>query len=338
MCGDRSLNSEEQAMTIAVRRFFRLAAAVTAFSVLPSGGHAQVYPARPVHVVVGFAAGGPGDALARIMGQWLQERLGQPFIIENRPGASSNVATEAVVNSPPDGHTLLLVVTANAINATLFERLNFNFIRDIAPVAGISRDPNALVVNPSVPAKTFGEFVAYAKANPGEISIASPGRGTPAHVAGELLKIMAGIDLIQVPYRGAAPALTDVLGGQVQAYIGAGSGSLESVKAGRLRALAVTSDRRWQALPDVPTIGEFLNGYEASTWFGIGAPKNTPVEIVDKLNKEINAGLANEALKARISDLGGTVLPGSPADFGRLIAQETEKWAKVVKASGVKSD
>ena len=325
-------------MMIAVRRFFCLAAAVTAFSALPGVGHAQVYPARPVHIVVGFAAGGPGDALARVMGQWLQERLGQPFIIENLPGASSNVATEAVVNSPPDGHTLLLVVTANAINATLFEQLNFNFVRDIAPVAGISRDPNALVVNPLVPAKTFGEFVAYAKANPGKISIASPGRGTPAHVAGELLKIMAGIDLIQVPYRGAAPALTDVLGGQVPVYMGAGSGSLESIKAGRLRVLAVTSDRRWQALPDVPTIGEFLNGYEASTWFGIGAPKNTPLEIVDKLNKEINAGLEDDALKARISNLGGTVLPGSPAEFGRLIAQETEKWAKVVKSSGVKPD
>jgi len=325
-------------MMTTMPRFLYLVAAATALSAFSPVGHALVYPARPVHIVVGFAAGGPGDVLARVMGQRLQERLGQPFVIENRPGASSNVATEAVVNAAPDGHTLLLIVTANTINATLFEQLNFNFIRDIAPVAGISRDPNTLVVNPSVPAETFGEFIAYAKANPGKISIASPGRGTPAHVAGELLKIMAGVDLIQVPYRGATPALTDVLGGQVQVYMGAGSGSLESVKAGRLRALAVTSERRWQALPDIPTIGEFLHGYEASTWFGIGAPKNTPVEIVDKLNKEINAGLADDALRARISQLGGTVLPGSPADFGRLIAQETEKWANVVKSFAVKPD
>jgi tripartite-type tricarboxylate transporter receptor subunit TctC len=326
-------------MRVAGRRFLGLVVAFAALSALSGLGRAEIlYPTRPVRIVVGFAAGGPGDVLARIIGQSLQERLGQPFIIENRPGASSNLATEAVVNAAPDGYTLLMVVSANAINATLFEKLNFDFVRDIAPVAGISREPNLLVVNPSIPAETLGDFIAYAKANPGKISIASPGKGTPAHMAGELLKIMGSVGLVQVPYRGATPALTDVLGGQTQAYFGAGSGSLEHVRAGRLRALAVTSERRWHALPGIPTVGELLPGYEASTWFGIGAPKNTPIEIIDKVNRAINAGLADDKLKSRISDLGGTVLPGSPGDFGRLITEETNKWAKVVSSSGIKPD
>jgi tripartite-type tricarboxylate transporter receptor subunit TctC len=318
-------------------RSIYLAAVIIAF--VSSVGRAEFqYPTRPVRIVVGFAAGGPADVLARIVGQWLQERLGQPFVIQNRPGASSNTATEAVVNTAPDGYTLLLVVSANAINASLFDKLEFNFIRDIAPIAAISREPNLLVVNPSVPAASFGELVAYARTNPGKISIASPGTGTPAHMAGELLKIMAQVDVVQVPYRGAAPALADVLGGQVHVYLGAGSGSLELVRAGKLRALAVTGERRWHALPDIPTVAEFFPGYEASTWFGIGAPRNTPVEIIDRLNNEINAGLADDRLKSRIAEFGGTALAGSPADFSRLIDEETEKWAKVVKSSGMRPD
>jgi tripartite-type tricarboxylate transporter receptor subunit TctC len=315
-----------------------LAAVAAALLLVGGVTQAETYPTRSVHIIVGFAAGGPGDALARIVGQWLQERLGQPFVIENRPGASNNLATEAVVNAAPDGHTLLLVVSANAINTTLFEKLSFDFARDIVPVAAISREPNVLVVGSSMPANSFGEFVAYAKANPGKISIASPGRGTPAHMAGELLRVMAGADVVQVPYRGAAPAITDVIGGQVHAYVGAGSGSLTAVRAGKLRALAVTGASHWHALPDVPTVAEFLPGYEASTWFGIGAPRYTPSEIVNRLNNEINAGLVDDKLRGRIAELGGAVLPGSPADFAKLIAAETEKWARVVNSSGVKPD
>ena len=276
------------------------------------------------------------DIVARLIGQWLSERLGQPFIIENRPGAGSNIATEAVVRAPPDGYTLLLVGPPNAINATLYDKLNFNFIRDIAPVASIVRVPNVMVVNPSVPAKTVPEFIAYAKANPGKINMASAGIGSSAHVAGELFKMMTGVDMVHVPYRGAAPALTDLLGGQVQVCSPRMPASIEYIKAGKLRALAVTTATRSEALPDVPTVGEFVPGYEASSWYGVGAPKNTPAEIVDKLNKEINAALADPKIKARLADLGGTALAGSPADFGKLIADETEKWGKVIRAANIK--
>jgi len=272
------------------------------------------------------------------MGQWLSERLGQQFVIENRPGAGSNIGTEAVVRAPPDGHTLLLAASANAINATLYDKLNFNFIRDIAPVAAINREPLIMLVNPSFPAKTVPEFIAYARANPGKINMASAGNGTPAHVSGELFKMMTGVDMVHVPYRGAGPALTDLLGGQVQAMFPGMSSSIEHVRAGKLRALAVTTASGSDALPDIPTVSDFIPGYEASTWSGIGAPKGTPAEIIDKLNKEINAGLVDPKVKARLANMGSTALPGSPADFGKLIAEETEKWAKVVKFSGAKPD
>ena len=321
------------------RQFLRLAAGAAA---LPAGrqiARAQAYPSRPVRIVVGFAAGGPNDILARLMGQGLSERLGQPFVIENRPGASSNIGTEAVVRAPADGYTILLAGTTSAINATLYDKLNFNFMRDIAPVASIMRVPNVMEVNPSVPAKTVPEFIAYAKANPGKISMASSGNGAPSHVAGELFKVMAGVNLVHVPYRGAGPALTDLLGGQVQIYFAPTPGSIEYITSGKLRALAVTGATRSEVLPDIPTVGEFVAGYEASTWFGIGAPKNTPAGVVDKLNTEINAGLADAKLRARLSKLGGgTILAGSPADFGKLIADETKKWAEVVKVAGLKPE
>ena len=273
------------------------------------------------------------------MGQWLSERLAQQFIVENRPGAGSNIAAEAVVKSPPDGYTLLMVATPNAINATLYEKLSFNFIRDIAPVAGIIQVPNVMVVNPSVPAKTISEFIAYAKANPGKLTMASPGIGTSGHISGELFKLMAGVNLLHVPYRGGAPAVNDLIGGQVQLFFSPLPTMTEYFQAGTLRALAVTGATRADALPDIPTVGEFVAGYEASTWFGIGAPKNTPAEIVDKLNNEINAGLADAKLRARLSQLGGgMILGGSPADFGKLIADETAKWAKVVKFTGMKPE
>jgi len=296
---------------------------------------AQTYPSRPVRIIVGFSPGGATDILARLMGQWLSEKLGQPFIIENRPGGGTNMATEAAVRAPADGYTLLMVGTTQAINATLYDKLNFDLIRDIAPVAGVLRGPYVLVVNPSVPARTVPEFIAYAKANPGKINIASPGNGTPPHVAGELFKMMAGVSLVHVPYRGAGPALTDLLGGQVQVTLGS-IASIEYVRAGKLRALAVTTATRSEALPDLPTVGEFVPGYEASGWYGIGAPKNTPTEIVDKLNKETNAALADPKMKARLLDLGGTPMPMTPADFGKLIAEETEKWAKVIRAANIK--
>ena len=270
------------------------------------------------------------------MGQWLSERLGQPFIIENRPGGGGNIGTEAVVRAPADGYTLLLVGTFNAINATLYDKLNFNFIRDIAPVAGIIRGAYVLVVNPSVPAKSVPEFIAYAKANPRKLNMASAGTGTGPHIAGELFKMMAGVDMVHVPYRGGGPALTDLLGGQVQVYFPTTVASIGYIRAGRLRALAVTTATRSDALPDIPTVGEFVPGYEASTWYGVGAPKATPAEIVEKLNKEINAGLADPKIKARLADLGGDVLAVSPADFGKFIADETEKWAKVIKFAGIK--
>jgi tripartite-type tricarboxylate transporter receptor subunit TctC len=288
--------------------------------------------------VVGFAAGGNLDIIARLLGQWLSARFGQPFVVENRPGGGGNIGTEAVVRAPPDGYTLLLVGTPNMINATLYEKLNFNFIRDIAPVASIDRVPLVMEVNPAFPAKNVPEFIAYAKANPGKINMASAGTGTGQHVAGELFKMMAGIDMVHVPYRSAGPALADLIGGQVQVMFDGIPSSIEHLRAGRLRALAVTTATRLEVLPDIPTVGDFVPGYEASGVHGIGAPKNTPAEIVDELNKEINAALADPKMKARLADLGVAVLSGSPAAFGKLIAEETDKWAKVIRFAGLKAD
>ena len=285
---------------------------------------------------MGYPAGGSADIVARLIGQHLADKLGQPFVIENRPGAGNNIATEAAVRAPADGYTLLLVNPANAINATLYDKLNFDFLQDMAPVAGVMRVPNVAVVHPSVPARTIPEFIAYAKANPGKINMASSGNGVPSHVAGELFKMMAGVDMVHVPYRGSAPALTDLIGGQVQVMFDPLPSSIEHIRAGRLRPLAVTTTTRSDVIPDVPTVGDFLPGYEASTWFGVGVPRNTSAEIVNKLNNEINAALANPKFKARLTDLGGTVIAGSPANFGKLIAAETEKWAKVVRFSGAK--
>jgi len=323
-------------MKLPRRNFLHLAAGAAALPFVPHVARAQAYPTRPVRLIVGFPAGGGADTLARMTAQWLSERLGQSFIVENRPGAGTNIATEAVVHAPADGHTLLLVGAPNATNATLFERLNFNFIRDIAPVAGIARIAFVLLVNPSLPAKTFLEFLAYAKANPAKVNMASSGGGTPSHIAGELFKIMAGVNMLHVPYRGDVPAITDLLGGQAEVYFGTLSGSIEYIRSGKLRALAVTTAARSEMLPDVPTVGEFVPGYEASTWSGVGAPKSTPPEIIDKLNVEINAALADPKMKARLADLGGTVLAGSPADFGKFIAEETEKWGKVIRAANIK--
>jgi len=320
------------------RQFLHLAAGAGALSGISRVAWAQAYPTRPVRVIVPFAPGGNSDITARLLGQWLSERLGQQFVIDNRPGGGGNIGTEAVVRSSPDGYTLLLVGGWNAINATFYDKLNFNFIRDIAPVASIIVVPNVMVVNPSVPAKTVPEFIAYAKTTPGKINYASAGTGAPSHVTGELFKMMAGVDMAHVPYRSGGPALTDLLGGQVQVMFASTVSSIEYIRAGRLRALAVTTATRLEVLPDVPTVGEFVPGYEASSWNGIGAPKGTPVEIIDKLNKEINAALGDPKMKARLADLGGTPLLGSPADFGKLIADETEKWAKVVKLSGAKAD
>jgi tripartite-type tricarboxylate transporter receptor subunit TctC len=323
-------------MKLPRRRFLQLAAGAAALPTLSGTARAQTYPTRPVRLIVGYAAGGPTDVSARLVGRWLSERLGQQFVIENRPGAGGNVGTELVVRAPPDGYTLLLALSSNAINATLYEKLNFDFIRDIAPVASIMRQPLVMTVNPTFPAKTVPEFIAYAKAKPGELSMASGGNGTPSHVCGELFKMMTGIDVIHVPYRGAAPALTDMMGGQVQVMFGPMTPSIEFIRAGKLRALAVTSATPFEALPDIPTVGDFVPGFEAGIWFGVGAPKDTPAEIVDKLNREINAGLADPQLKARFADLGATVFAGSPVDFGELIAEDTEKWAKVIRFVGIK--
>ena len=325
-------------MKLPRRQFLHLAAGAAALPVASRVAWAQSYPTRSVRWIVPFPPGGGTDIVARLIGQWLSGRLGEPFVIENRPGASTNIGTEAVVRATPDGYTLLLVASVNAINATLYDKLSFNFIRDIAPVASIIRQPLIMLVNPSVPAKTVPEFIAYAKANPGKINMASAGNGTSQHVAGELFKIMAGIDMVHVPYRGTAPALTDLLGGQVQVLFLSPASSIEYIGAGTLRGLAVTSAARSQALPDLPTVGDFLPGFEASLVYGLGVPKSTPPEIVDKLNKEINAGLADPNVKARLADLDGTVLGGSPADFGKLIAEETEKWRKVIKFAGIKPE
>jgi tripartite-type tricarboxylate transporter receptor subunit TctC len=325
-------------MKLPRRRFLHLAAGAAALPAVSRIAKAQTYPARPVRLIVGFPAGGASDIVARLIAQRLSERLGQQFIIENRPGAGTNIGTEAVVRAPADGYTLHYSTSPNAINATLYGKLNFDFIRDIAPIAGIIRAPLAIVVNPSFPVRTVPELIAYAKANRGKINMASAGNGSPAHVAGELFKMMTRANMVHVPYRGGAPALTDLLGGQVQVYFSVLPDSIEYIRDGRLRALAVTTATRAEALPDLPTVGEFVPGYEASSWHGLGAPRNTPAEIIEKLNKEINAALADPKMKARLADLGGVPTPMTPAEFGKFVAAETEKWGKVVKFSGAKAE
>jgi tripartite-type tricarboxylate transporter receptor subunit TctC len=325
-------------MKLPRRQFLHLAAGAAVLPTVSRVARAQAYPTRPVRLIVPFGPAGATDITARLIGQWLSERLGQQFVIENRPGAGGNIGTEAVIRAPADGYTLLMVGGYIAINATLYEKLDFDFIRDIAPVAGIMVAPNVMVVNPSVPAKTVPELIAYAKANPRKLNMASPGVGTTPHVAGELFKMMAGVDMVHVPYRGGGPALTDLLGGQVQVMFVTTVSSIGYIKADRLRALAVTTATRLDVLPDIPTVAEFVPGYEASNWYGLGAPKNTPAEIVAKLNKEINAGLADPGIKARFADLGGTPLVGSPADFSKYIAEETKKWGKVIRAANIKPE
>jgi len=325
-------------MTHPRRAFLRLAAAAVALPAIARSARAQTYPARPVRIIVGFSAGGPTDINARIMAQWLSERLGQQFLVENRPGAAGNIATEAALRSAPDGYTLLQVTSSNAVNATFYDNLSFNILTDTAPVGAIIRLPFVMEVTPSVPAKTVPEFIAYAKANPGKINMASGGIGTSIHIAGELFKMMAGVNLIHVPYRGSAPALTDMISGQVQVMFDIMTSSIGHIRSGALRALAVTTATRSESLPELPTVGDFLPGYEASAWYGIAAPKRTPSEIIEKLNNDINAGLADPGIKARLTELGGTVIPGSPADFGRLLADEVEKWGKVVRFSGAKPE
>jgi tripartite-type tricarboxylate transporter receptor subunit TctC len=324
-------------MKLTRRRFLHLAAAA-ALPAVSRFAWAQGYPTQPVRLIVTTAAGGTQDSLARLIGQRLSERLGKPFIIESRSGGGTNIGTEAVVRAPADGYTLLFVSPANASNATLYDKLNFNFIRDIAPVASISRETQVMAVNPSVPAKTVSEFIAYAKANPGKINMASAGNGTGPHLSGELFKMMAGVKMVHVPYRGGTPAVTDLLAGQVQVMFVAMTAAIEHIRGGTLRPLAVTTAARSELLPDIPTVGELVPGYEASVWFGVGAPKNTPNEIIDTLNTEINAALSDPKLKARLADLGGKVLPGSSTDFGKLIAVETEKWAKVIRAANIKTE
>ena len=325
-------------MKLPRRNFLHLAACAAALPALSRGARAQAYPTRPVRIIVGFAPGGATDIMARLIGQWLSERLGQQFIVENRPGAASNIATEAVVRSTPDGYTLLLVASPNAINASLYDKLSFNFIRDIAPVAAISREPNVVVVSPSVPTKTVPEFIAYAKANSGRINMASAGNGSTSHLAGELFNRITDVNLVHVPYRGGGPALTDLLAGQVQVFFPPMVVPIGQVRAGKLRALAVTTATRSEALPDIPTVGEFVPGYEASVWFGLGAPTGTPAEIIDKLNQETNAALADPKIKARMAESGGNALAGSPADFGKLLADETEKWSNVIRAANIRAE
>jgi tripartite-type tricarboxylate transporter receptor subunit TctC len=325
-------------MKLLRRELLQLAGFGVAASAFPQRASALDYPTRPVHIIAGFAAGGGVDITARLIGRWLGGRLGQSFVIENRPGAGGNIGTEAVVNAAPDGYTLLLATVPNAVNASLFEKLNFNFTRDIAPVAGIIRVPLVMLVNPSMPARSVTEFISYARANPAKINMASAGNGSSPHIAGELFKLMAGVNLVHVPYRGQAPALTDLLGGQVQVLFATTPGIAEYIETGKLRALAVTTASRAEVLPELPTVGDFVPGYEASQWYGIGAPSNTTPEIVDKLNKEINAAIAAPAMKAGFAAIGGEPLPGSPAAFGKLIAEETEKWGKVVRAAGIKPE
>jgi tripartite-type tricarboxylate transporter receptor subunit TctC len=325
-------------MKLPRRTFLHLAAGAAALPAVPRIAVAQSYPSRAVRLLVGYAAGGTADIIARLIGQWLSERLGQNFVIENRPGAASNIATEAVVHAPPDGYTLLVASLSNAVNATVYEKLNFNFIRDMAMVAGLIRTPLVLEVHPAVPVKTVPEFIAYAKASPGKFSLASFGTATLSHVAGELFKMRTGINMVHVPYRGSAPMLTDLLGGQIQSAFDNLPASIEHIKAGRLRALAVSTATRSEALPDIPVVGEFVSDYEAGSWNCIAVPKKTPGQIIDKLNKEINAALADPKFKARLADLGAVPLTGSPADFGKLIVDETEKWGKVVRAADIKPE
>ena len=325
-------------MTLARRQFLHLAAGAAALPAVSRVAWAQTYPTGPVRIVVGWGSGGVADILARLIAQWLSERLGQPFVVENRPGGGGNVGAEAVVRAPPDGHTLLLCGSPDAINATLYDKLKFNFMRDIAPIASIARGPSVLVVHPSFPAKTVPEFITHAKANPGKVDFATAGTGSVSHMAGEQFKAMAGVDLVHVPYRSLAPALTDLIGGQVQVIFSSMPTAIEYVKAGRLRALAVTSATRSEALPDLPTVADFLPGYETSGWYGVGAPKNTRAEIVARLNKEVNAALADPQMKARLADLGNVPMPMTPTEFGRFIAEETEKWGKVIRAANIKPE
>ena len=325
-------------MKLGRRQLLHLAAGVVALAAISPLACAQSYPSRPVHLIVAYAPGGGTDVTARLMGQWLSERLGQPFIIENKSGAGGNIGTEAAVHAPADGYTLFLISLANATNATLYDHLNYNFIRDIVPVAGIIRVPNVMLVNPALPVSTVPEFIAYAKANPGKVNMASAGNGSPPHIAGELFIAMAGVNMQHVPYRSGGGALTSLLGGQVQVTFESTLSSLEFIRAGKLRALAVTTSTRSPALPDIPSLSDFVPGYEASSWYGIGAPKGTPLEIIDKLNREINAALADPSMLARFGDFGATVLSGSPADFGKLIAEETDKWGKVIRTAEIKAD
>jgi tripartite-type tricarboxylate transporter receptor subunit TctC len=320
------------------RNFLYLAMSAAMLPAVSRIARAQAYPSHPVHLIVPFAPGGTTDIVARLLGQWLSQRLGQPIIVENKSGAGTNIGTETVVNAPPDGYTLLVASPPAAINATLYQRLNFNFVRDIAPVASVIRAPYVMEVNPSIPAKTVPDFITYAKSNPGKINMASPGIGTGPHVSGVLFNMMTGINMIHVPYRGAAPALVDLIAGQVQVQFASTLETIEYIRTGKLRALAVTTATRSETLPEIPTVSEFVPGYETSAWWGVGAPRNTPTEIIEKLNHEINAGLADPKMKARLVDLGGTTLIGSPADFGKLITDETEKWGKVIREAGIKPE
>jgi tripartite-type tricarboxylate transporter receptor subunit TctC len=320
------------------RQFLHVAAGALALPAVSRVAQAQAYPSRPVRIVAPYPPGGTVDILARLIANWLSDRLGQAFVVENKAGAGGNIGTQAVISSPPDGYTMLLVAAANASNATLYDQLPFNFIRDTAPVAGLISTPLSMNVNPSVPAKTVAEFVAYAKSNPGRVNMGSAGTGTAIHLSGELFKTMTGVNLVHVPYRGGAPAMTDLIGGQIQVIFDLLPQSITQIKAGSIRPIAVTTAMRSTQLPDVPTIGETVSGYEASSWFGVSVPKGTPLAVIEKLNQEINAGLANRAIKDRLVDLGGTVLGGSPADFGKLITEETEKWGKVIRAANIKPE
>jgi tripartite-type tricarboxylate transporter receptor subunit TctC len=323
-------------MTVSRRKFLRLAAGSGALPVLLRTARAQAYPSRPVHVIVPFAAAGPNDIVARVVCQWMSEHLGQPFVIENRPGAGTNVGTEMVVHAPPDGYTVLVVSSSHAINATLYDKLNFSFVRDIAPVASIMRVPNVMVVNPAFPARSVREFIDYGKANPGKLNFASSGIGASNHMSGELFKVMTGLDMTHVPYRSSGPALTDLISGQVQVMFDAMSSSVEHIRAGRLRPLGVTTATKADALPEVPVIADVVPGYEVSNWFGFGMPRNTPADVIMTFNKAVDEALADPKLKARLAELGGILMPGSPADFGRLIAEETEKWGKVIRSANIK--